>query len=124
IKPIYSPLKNGLPATMRYSKNKSFKLKSVLTKFLPLQPNSFYYRLWLDTGKLRNKTKIGERFKGYLFVGRTEDARIVPTKSLINIQNKKYLIIEVETGLITPKSTELIRSGNHYIIPKRNSMEK
>ncbi len=119
IKPIYSPLKKGLPANMRYLKNKRFKLKSVLTKFLPLQPNSFYYRLWLDTGKLKNKTKIGERFTGYLFIGRVEDARIVPTKSLINIQNKKYLIIEVETGLVTPETTELIRSGNHYIIPER-----
>lgn len=120
-KPVYCPLKNGLPATMKSLKDSSFKLKPVLTKFLPLQPNSFYYRLWLDTGKLRNKTKIGARFSGYLFVGRTEDARIVPTNALINIQNRKYLIIEVETGLVTPESTELLKSGNHYIIPKSPS---
>jgi hypothetical protein len=124
IKPIYSPLHKDLPATMRYFKDRSFKLKSVLTKFIPLQPNSFYYRLWLDTGKLKNKTKIGERFTGYLFVGRSEDAKIVPTNSLINIQNKKYLIIEVETGLITPESTEILRSGNQYIIPERPSRKK
>ena len=124
IKPIYSPLHTSLPATMRYVKDTSFKLKSILTKFIPLQPNSFYYRLWLDTGKLKNKTKIGERFTGYLFVGRTEDAKIVPTNSLINIQNKKYLLIEVETGLMTPESTEILSSGNHYIIPEYRSRKK
>ncbi len=117
-KPVYCPLQNGLPATMSYFKDTSFKLKSVLTKFLPLQPNSFYYRLWLDTGKLKDKTMIGERFTGYLFVGRTEDARIVPTNSLINIQNRKYMILEVKTGLVTPKSTEILKLGNHYISPK------
>ncbi len=116
-KPVYCPLQIGLPATMKYFKNTSFKLNSVLTKFVPLQPNSFYYRLWLDTGKLKNKTKIGARFTGYMFIGRTEDARIVPTKSLINIQNKKYIIIEVKTGLVTPASTELLKLGNYYISP-------
>ncbi len=117
-KPVYCPLKKNLTADMKYAKDPSFKLKSILTKFMPLQPNSFYYRLWLDTGKLKNKTKIGERFKGYLFVGRTEDARIVPTNALINIQNKKYLMIEIKTGLTTPESTEILRPGDQYIIPK------
>ncbi|MCG2724782.1 MAG: hypothetical protein L6420_00770 [Elusimicrobia bacterium] len=117
-KPAYCPLKKDLSATMKYFKDPSFKLETSLSKFIPLQPNSFYYRLWLDTGELKNKTKIGERFTGYLFVGRTEDARIVPTNALINIQNKKYLILEMKTGLATPESTELLGPGNQYIIPR------
>ena len=122
-KPLYSKLKKNLSATMMYGRDKSFRLDTVLTNFLPLGDDSLYYRMWLEAKKLKNKIKIGERFNGFLFVGQVEDSWIVPTNALIKIKNKNYLVIEAETGLSSHNNVEILRFGNHYIIPE-NLAEK
>jgi len=115
--PLYSKLTLGAPAEMSYARDSSVKLKTVLAGFVQVQDSPLYSRLWLAAPDLSAGIRIGERFNGYLFVGRSENALLVPRKALIEKNGAKYLILEMETGLATKEETEIIRSGLHFMSP-------
>jgi len=67
---------------------------------------------------------IGGRFNGYLFVGRSENARLAPRTALVEKNGRKYLMLEVETGLTTEAETELLQSGLHFLSPAEEAYGK
>ena len=117
--PLYSPLAPGMTAEMVYDGDKSIKLKTTLSSFLPLEGRPLYNRVWLEALDLRSGIRIGERFNGYIFVGRSENVRLAPRTAIIEKNGRKYLAIEVETGLTTETETELTKSGLHFLSPSQ-----
>ena len=122
--PLYSPLAPGMTAEMVYAGDESIKLKTTLSSFLPLEGRPLYNRVWLEALELRSGIRIGEHFNGYIFVGRSENARLAPRTALIEKDGRKYLAIEVETGLTTETETELTKSGLHFLSPAERTHGK
>jgi len=91
---------------------------------MPLAVNSFYYRLWLDIENLSDDIIVGARFNGFLFLGRVEDAVIVPKNHIIKVGKRKFMMIEIETGLADEKKAEIKKRINNYIKPDLIKMER
>lgn len=112
--PLYSGLSAGMPADMKhYRTGELFKTR--LVNSLRLKDNPYYSRIWLEVLDLKSGIRIGEQFDGTLFVGNNPNARIVPRKSLLQRGDKKFLLMEVETGLVTEADAEIVRPGSTYL---------
>jgi hypothetical protein len=114
---LYSQMAPGMTAEMLYAGDNAVKLKTKLVDFIPLEGSPLYNRVWLEAVDLCSGIRIGERFNGYLFVGRSETALLAPTTALIEKNGRKYLMLEVKTGLSTEAETELLKSGLHFLSP-------
>lgn len=115
---LYSNLAPGMTAELACGKNSDIKIKATLTNFIPLKDSPHFNRLWLEASALRGGIRIGEQFDGYLFVGRSEGAQLVPRTALFEKFGRKYLIMEMETGLSTADRTEILKPGLHFITPQ------
>jgi len=115
--PLYAKLAGGMTAELVYTKDPDVKLKGLLTNFIRIKDSPFYNRLWLEGTDLRSGLRIGEQFNGFLSIGRSEDTLIVPRSALFEKFGRKYLIMEVETGLSTDDEIEVLKPGLHYIKP-------
>jgi hypothetical protein len=112
---IYSPIAHGITADLVYGKDDSLKLEATLVNFLPLKDNPNFSRLWLEVDGLKHGIRIGEQFNGTLLVGRSDNTLIVPKKTLFRRSGRQYLIMEVETGLISEDKIEILKPGMHFI---------
>ena len=124
---LYSSLATGMAADLAYVKDSEVKLQATLTNFMRLKGSPYFNRLWLEVTALRSGIRIGEQFDGYLFVGRSEGAMLVPRTALFEKSGRKYLIMEVTTGLATEAQIEILRPGLHFIspqVPKANNTVK
>lgn len=117
IEPLYTKLATGMTAELVYAKDTEVKLKGILVNFMRIKESPYFNRLWLEVTALRNGLKIGEQFNGYLSVGRSEDTLLVPRTALFEKFGRKYLIMEVETGLSNDQETEVLKPGLHFIKP-------
>ena len=115
---LYSRLAPGMTAELVYGKNNDIKLKATLVNSIPLKDSPYFNRLWLEVAALRSDLRIGEQFDGYLFVGKSESTLLVPRTALLEKFGRKYLIMEVETGLSTEAQTEILKPGTHFINPQ------
>ncbi|MBI4656566.1 MAG: hypothetical protein HY746_07460 [Elusimicrobia bacterium] len=115
---LYSKPQLEAPAALEYARDSSVKVNALLKNLIPLKDKEGFYKVWLEVTDLKNKIRVGGIFKGHLFVGRTEEARIVPRSALIEANGKKYMVLEVETGLSTREEIELLKPGNHFLMPK------
>ncbi len=114
---LYSKLALGMTADMVYVKDSDIKLKTTLVNFLPLKDSPYFDRLWLEITGLRSGIRIGEQFDGYLFVGKSENTLLAPRTALLDRFGRKYLIMEVETGLSTEDQIEILKPGMHFLSP-------
>lgn len=115
--PLYAKLANDMTAELVYTKDPDIKLKGILTNFIRIKDSPYFNRLWLEVMDLKTGLRIGEQFNGYLTIGRSEDTLIVPRSALFEKFGRKYLIMEVETGLSNDKDIEVLKPGLHYIKP-------
>ena len=115
---LYSKLAAGMTADMVYVKDSEIKVKATLANFLPLKDSPYFNRLWLEVTGLRSGIKIGEQFDGYLLVGKSENTLLVPRTALLDKFGRRYLIMEVETGLSTEDQIEILKPGMHFISPR------
>jgi hypothetical protein len=112
---LYSPLTPGMTADLTYGKDDGLKLEATLVNFLPLKDNPNFSRLWLEVEGLQHGIRIGEQFNGTLLVGRSDNTLIVPKKTLFRKSGRQYLIMEVETGLVSEDKIEILKPGMHFI---------
>ena len=112
--PLYSKLATEMTADIQHYRTAE-KFKTRLTNFIRLKDSVYYNRLWLEVLDLRTGIRIGEQFDGSLFVGSKTGTRLVPRKNLLEKNGKKYLLLEVETGLITEEEAEINQTSNHYL---------
>ncbi len=106
--PIYNPLFEGMTAEVEHHRTgDTFSAK--LVRFIPIKDKPYYYRLWLEVTDIKKGMAIGEQYDGNLTVAKSIGTRIIDRTDLIRHNGKKYVIIEVETGLETEKEIELIR---------------
>lgn len=115
--PLYAKLANDMTAELIYTKDPDIKLKGVLTNFIRIKDSPYFNRLWLEVTDLKTGLRIGEQFTGFLTIGRSEDTLIVPRDALFEKFGRRYLIMEVETGLSNDKEIEVLKPGRHYIKP-------
>ena len=113
-KPLYSILAREMTADIKHYRTAE-EFKARLNNFIPLKDSIYYNRLWLEVLDLRTGIRIGEQFDGSLFVGSNSNTRLVPRKSLFEFNGRKYLFMEVETGLMTEEEAEILRPGSHFL---------
>ena len=112
--PLYTPMANGMTADIEhYRTGEPFKTR--LVNFLKLKDSIYYNRLWLEVLEFPNGIRIGEQFDGRLFIGANPSTRLVPRRNLFERNGKKYLLMEVETGLVTEELAEITVSGTRYL---------
>ena len=113
--PVYDKLAPDMTAEVTYVRNPDLKFQTRLLNSLSLKGSPVYNRLWLEVLDFSNGIKIGEQFTGQLFVGKSSGTRLVPRRQLIESGGRKYLLMEVETGLSTDAETEILKPGSHRL---------
>lgn len=73
---------------------------------------------------IKDGIKIGEQFDGVLFVGRSENAMIVPREDVIESGGRRFLITEITTGLETAGEMEILGHSSLYLGPLRAAEAK
>lgn len=116
-KPLYSKLAAGMQAEVAHARNPDAKYAAKLTGFIKIKDSPLYNRLWLEVLDLKDGIKIGEQFDGTLFVGKSENAMLVPRRHIIESGGRRFLITEIKTGLETEEETELLGHSSLYLEP-------
>lgn len=113
-KPVYSGIAAEMSADVSHFRTgEEFKTK--LVNFVKLKDKPYFFRLWLEVLDLKDGIRIGEQFDGRLFVGKSSNTRLIPKKHLFETGGRKYLIMEVESGLITEDEVEILRPAGTYL---------
>ncbi|GAB4029763.1 MAG: hypothetical protein Fur0012_04630 [Elusimicrobiota bacterium] len=115
--PVYTPLAQMMKASMTSVRDNGIKVNLYLKSFVPFKEKPFFYRLWMDISELRDRIKIGETFEGELFVGRSENAKLVDRKDVITKDGKRYLLMEIKTGLISDTQLEVLSPTKSFLPP-------
>ena len=113
-KKLYSALGPGMTAEMKHFRTGD-PFPTKLSNFIPLKDSKYFNRLWLDVLDFKDGIRVGEQFDGQLFIGRNPDAKIVPRRDLLDVNGKKYLLLAVETGLMTEEEAEVTKVTNRYL---------
>jgi hypothetical protein len=121
---LYYPPRTGMTASLEYARDKEVKLQAKVTGVVPLADTPGFYRLWLEVEKFDKKISIGHQFNGSILVGKAENVEIVPKDSLVEKNGRKYLMLEVETGLMDIREAELKRRGERVLRLKKETGEK
>lgn len=112
--PLYTPIANGMTADIQhYRTGEPFKTR--LVNFIKLKDSIYYNRLWLEVLEFPSGIRIGEQFDGRLFIGANPSTWLVPRRNLFERNGKKYLLMEVETGLVTEELAEVTVSDTRYL---------
>ncbi|HCC47100.1 MAG TPA: hypothetical protein DEQ38_03140 [Elusimicrobia bacterium] len=114
--PVYSKLAAGMTAKVKHARTDS-EFDTTLINFLRVKGTASTNRLWLEVKDLKDGIKIGEQFDGQLFVGKSENAMLVPRGHLVQSGGKRFLITEVQTGLETAAETEILGHTSIYLQP-------
>ena len=108
VEPIYNPLLEGMTAEVEHYRTGNLFMAK-LTRFIPIKDKPYYYRLWLEVLDIKKGMAIGEQYDGDLTVAKSIGTRMIDRKNIIRHNGKKYLLMEVETGLETEDEIEVIR---------------
>jgi len=122
--PIYSELSSGMKANMFYIKNNDIKVDLTLKHFIPLKNKKNYYRMWLDIEELKDKVIVGELFQGTLYIGQSKATKLIPKNDVIFYNDKRYVIMEIKTGLISEDEVEILSPTLTYIKPEKSEEVK
>lgn len=114
--PLYSALAAGMTAKVSHTRTGE-EFDTRLVNFLKLKGSPLHNRVWLEVTDLKDGIKIGEQFDGTLFVGKSEDAMLVPRAHLVGSGGRRFLITEVKTGLETAEETEILGHSSVYLQP-------
>ncbi|PIU20573.1 MAG: hypothetical protein COT18_01560 [Elusimicrobia bacterium CG08_land_8_20_14_0_20_59_10] len=121
---LYSPLSPDLPAELVNVRSPDLKFKARLINHIPLRDSPYFNRLWLEVLDLRSGIRIGQQFTGELSVGKNSATRLVPRRQLVESGGRKYLLMEVDTGLCTEEETEILKPGMHFLGLKFSQKEQ
>jgi len=77
-----------------------------------------YYTMLMDFDEIPD-IKVGEKLSGKMFLVKKTSTRVVPNEDIIEYNGKKYLIIEIQTGIISEKETEIESFGFNYLKIKK-----
>ncbi|MDT8286339.1 MAG: hypothetical protein RQ748_04440 [Elusimicrobiales bacterium] len=115
---LYYPPRAGMTAGVRYVRDPSVKLTARVTGVVPLADKPGFYRLWLEADEIKQKVRIGHQFDGDIFLGKASGVEIVPRGAVVEKDGRKYLMTEVETGLMNAAEVEITRRGNVILLPE------
>jgi hypothetical protein len=111
---LYSRLAPGMTAKVKHLRTEA-EFDTTLINFLRVKGAPGFYRLWLEVKDLKNGVKIGEQFDGSLFIGKSENAMLVPRRHIIDSGGKRFLVTEITTGLETAEETEILGHSSLYL---------
>jgi hypothetical protein len=115
---LYSKLGRGMTAEIEHTRDPDSKFSTVLTDYVPLKGSPLFNRLWLEVADLKNGIKIGEQFDGVLFVGRSDNTLLVRRGDLLEAGGRRFIIMEVKTGLETAEEIEILQHTSVYLAPQ------
>ena len=121
--PLYSALAAGMTANVEHARSPDAKFETKLVNFLRVKGSNRINRLWLEVLDLKNGIKIGEQFNGVLFVGKSSNAMLTPRRDMIETGGRRFLIIEIKTGLETAEELEILGHSSLYLKPVRAAAE-
>ncbi|MCX7905130.1 MAG: hypothetical protein N2446_00325 [Elusimicrobiales bacterium] len=88
------------------------KYKAILTNFI--QEDKGKWKLFFDLENFSD-LKGGEKIKGTLIIANKNNARVIPNSDIFEYNNKKYILIEFEPGIINENETEIISFKYNYL---------
>ncbi len=115
---LYYVPRPGMTADLSYARDPAVKLTAKVTGVVPLEEEPGFYRLWLEADQLREKIRIGHRFDGEILLGKAAGAEIAPRGAIVEKDGRKYLMTEIETGLMNFEEAEITRRGNAILLPE------
>jgi hypothetical protein len=116
--PLYSKLGKNMTAEIEHVRDPGKKYSTVLTDFVPLKGSPYYSRLWLEVTDMKDGIKVGEQFNGTLFVGRNNNALLLPRGELLERGGRRFLVTEIKTGLETAEEVEILEHTSVYLAPE------
>jgi|GEM_PF-1429820 len=76
------------------------------------------YILWLSLGEIPSEVRVGDAFSGDVLLVRKENTKTVPRDQIYEKNGKTYLMLEVETGLMTDEDVEIMEPKLNYLVLK------
>jgi len=122
IDPMQIPPSIGMTAEMHLLDKSEIKSKFTLKEFIDYKDKPYFYRLWFDTDDLKSMIKSGDKFEGELILAESKNAKVVKRNELIMKGNKRYLLIEVETGLLSKDEAEVLSPTLNYLSPQKEDI--
>lgn len=117
--PIYSEIAPGLKAGMAWMKDDAVAVELTLKNFVPMKNKDRFYRFWLEVDQLRDRIKVGELFSGTLKIGESQNTKLIPKNEVLLYNGKRYVIMEVKTGLISEEEAEILSPTMNYLRPEK-----
>jgi hypothetical protein len=115
---LYYPPRAGMTARVQYARDSAVKLTARVTGVVPLADEPGFYRLWLEADQIKEKIRIGHQFDGDVFLGGASGVEIAPREAIVEKDGRKYLMTEIETGLMNFEEAEITRRGNAILLPE------
>ncbi len=116
---LYYPPRAGMTARVQYARDPAVSLTARVTGVVPLPEEPGFYRLWLEADQLKEKIRIGHQFDGDVFLGKVAGAEIAPREAIVEKDGRKYLMTEIETGLMNFEEAEITRRGDVILLPQK-----
>ncbi|KAF0127477.1 MAG: hypothetical protein FD189_224 [Elusimicrobia bacterium] len=115
---LYYPPRAGMTAAVRYARDPAVRLTARVTGVVPLTEEPGFYRLWLETDQIKEKIRIGHQFDGDILLGKASGVEIAPRQAIVEKNGRKYLMTEIETGLMNFEEAEITRRGDVILLPE------
>lgn len=115
---LYYPPRTGMTANVHYTRDPAVRLTAKVTGIVPLAEEPGFYRLWLQADEIKEKIRIGHQFDGEVFLGSASGVEIAPRESIVEKNGRKYLMTEIETGLMNFEEAEITRRGSVILLPE------
>ncbi len=111
-KPLYMTPIQGLEGVVETQRG--IKYRVILKDFIKEKEEEGKWRFFFDFEQLPN-LKIGEVVKGILVVASKTSTRVIPNSDIFEYNNKKYILIEFEPGIISEDETEITSFKLNYL---------
>ncbi len=117
--PLYSKLAKGMPAVIENRRDRDEKYPAVLSDFVVYKSSPLFNRLWLEVPDTKEGIRIGEPYEGELTVGRSSKAMLLPREELLEHGGRRFMLVEIKTGLETGEELEILDRTPVYLAPAR-----
>lgn len=121
--PLYSKLAKGMPAVIESRRDRDEKYQAALADFVVFKSSPLFNRLWLEVPDTKEGIRIGEPYEGELTVGYSSKAMLLPRQELLEHGGRRFMLVEIKTGLETEEELEILDRTPVYLAPARKKQD-
>lgn len=121
--PLYSRLAKGMTAVIQNRRDRDERYKAALADFVVYKSSPLFTRLWLEVPDTKEGIRIGEPYEGELTVGYSSKAMLLPREELLEHGGRRFMLVEIKTGLETKEELEILDRTPVYLAPARKKQD-